>query len=249
MEINANADDIANVWMNQGQSRCEWDTTCSKSKALVGNSNRTTLNYYRGHGGALLTPAREYVTAIEKTHGGVVGINNIMTIVLVSINDDSSKFPATFNTVRGYMNSILILEKKNADKTMCTLLIETDPKGWLYPVSGIVSYIMQNRLIKSMTNFKNLFEKDKDSIENMTMSVEQIARKKFEKSQKDKNKETTIEEVTIYKDDLIATIKMLEAKLSDISKTERNDKIDLTQLKDRVRSDLIAARNKLSGLK
>jgi hypothetical protein len=100
-----------------------------------------------------------------------------------------------------------------------------------------------------MTNFKNLFEKDKDSIENMTMSVEQIARKKFEKSQKDKNKETTIEEVTIYKDDLIATIKMLEAKLSDISKTERNDKIDLTQLKDRVRSDLIAARNKLSGLK
>lgn len=247
MEINANADDIAKVWMNQGLSRCDWDTTCSKSQKLVPNSNGSILSYYRGYGGLLLTPARDYVFTIDKTHGGVVGINNIMTIVLVSLNDDN-KLPSTFNTVRGYMNSILILEKKNADKTLCTLLIEIDPKGWLYPVSGIVSFITTNRLIKSMTNFKSLFENDKDSIENMTMSIEQIARKKFDKSQKEKNKDTTIDEVSINKDDLIATIRMLELKLNEISKSEKNEKIDLTQLKDRVRSDLIAARNKLSRL-
>jgi len=169
-----------------------------------------------------------------------------MTIVLVSINDDD-KVPRT-NAVRGYMNSILILEKKNADKTLCTLLIEVGPRGWLYPLSGIVSMVTTGRIINYMTNFKQLFEKDKESYD--SMSVDEIARKRFEKIQKDKNKETTIiEDDDVNKDDLRVTIRMLENKLVQISNTERKDKINLSELKERVRNDLNAAKNKLSRLK
>ena len=42
---------------------------------------------------------------------------------------------------------------------------------------------------------------------------------------------------------------MLEMKLSSIHKTERIEKIDLTDLKRRVLSDLQAAKNKLSKFK
>ena len=169
-----------------------------------------------------------------------------MTIVLVSINDDD-KVPRT-NAVRGYMNSILILEKKNADKTLCTLLIEVGPRGWLYPLSGIVSMILTSRITNYMTNFKQLFEKDKESY---AMSVDEIARKRFEKIQKDKYKETNIidDDGVNNKDDLKVTIRMLENKLVQISNTERKDKIDLTDLKERVRNDLNAAKNKLARLK
>jgi len=170
-----------------------------------------------------------------------------MTIVLVSINDDD-KVPRT-NAVRGYMNSILILEKKNADKTLCTLLIEVGPRGWLYPLSGIVSMITTRRIVNYMTNFKQLFEKDKESYDSMT--VDEIARKRFEKIQKEKNKETNIieDDDVNNKDDLRITIRMLENKLVQISNTERKDKINLTDLKERVRNDLNAAKNKLSRLK
>jgi hypothetical protein len=246
--INASSEDIAKAWLNQGENRSEWDSNCSKSKLIKINDDGSKLSYYKGYGGLLLTPAREFYLNIYKMHGAVVGIDSYTTSVLVSINNDDKKLPSSFLTVRGYQNSVLILEKQSADRTLCTLITETGPGGWLYPISGILSMIITSRLASTITSFIKLFDKN-DIYDNM--SVEEVARNKFEKAQKEKNKEKLLDDAdkTIYKEDLQSTIRMLENKLTSIQKTERSENIDLSDLKRRVVSDIKSAKSKLSNFK
>ena len=70
--------------------------------------------------------------------------------------------------------------------------------------------------------------------------------KKFkEKLDKEKKIDSIVEDYSVARDDLRATLTLLEEKLIRVKKTESFEKIDLSDLKSRIQSDINKAKENL----
>ena len=100
-----------------------------------------------------------------------------------------------------------------------------------------------------LRDLKKALEKENID-EDGALSIEEIARKRFQEKLNLAKKENSIgDDLIISKDDLRAIIQNLELKLIRVAKTESLEKIDLSDLKSRIRSDISKAKNNLNQLR
>ena len=96
-----------------------------------------------------------------------------------------------------------------------------------------------------LRDLKKALEKENEDKDG-ALSVDEIALKKFkEKLNKEKKIESIVEDLTVSRDDLRATLHLLEEKLNRVKKTETLEKIDLSDLKSRIQSDINKAKDNL----
>ena len=164
---------------------------------------------------------------------------------LVFVNIDASKeIPRSWLYVRAKQNSILLLEPKGAHNTKVTFCIEKDPQGWaLSPL--LANLALGSTPVTVLRDLKKALEKEKED-KDAELSIDQIALKKFkEKLDKEKKIDSIVEDYSVARDDLRATLTLLEEKLIRVKKTESFEKIDLSDLKSRIQSDINKAKENL----
>ena len=177
----------------------------------------------------------------------LVGRDTFTSLVLVNV-DASGDVPRSWLYVRGKQNSILVVEPKGEHSTTVTLCIEKEPMGWA--VGSLLSNMsLGGSPVLVLRDLKKALEKENIE-EDGALSVEEIARKRFQEKLNLAKKENSIgDDLIISKDDLRAIIQNLELKLIRVAKTESLEKIDLSDLKSRIRSDISKAKNNLNQLR
>jgi hypothetical protein len=255
VEINSSVENVASMWLTQGINRKEWDKTIKNSNLIKRNEDGSYLTYIEYRKPGLIIPGRDYVFNITQAPGAVIGSNSFTTQCLVSTDENNAIDQSWFN-VRGNINSILVLEPKGTG-TLVHYIIEINPKGWLkIPIVSLISdSIIGDRQVNVLESLKESLEEE-DRQKNIDqkdggkiLSIEETARLRFKKSQKDKedkNKSNSIiDDSTVSKEDLLQTISILEKRLINLKKTEKQDKIDLRDLKNRVENDIDRTKLKL----
>jgi hypothetical protein len=148
--------------------------------------------------------------------------------------------------------SLLILEPRGDQITEVTLCIERDPGGWAWMSPLIANFVAGNNPAKLLAQMKKALENEEDSIP-AGLSVEKEARLKFKRRQlkleKQKQGLTIVDDLYAKEEDLKATVALLEERLKRLKQTEAAEKINLSELKARVESDLKKAREHLRSLK
>ena len=177
----------------------------------------------------------------------LVDRDTFTSLVLVSI-DASDAVPRSWLYVRGKQNSILVLEPKGEHSTTVTFCIEKEPMGWAVG-SLLANMSLGSSPVLVLRDLKKALEKENID-EDGALSVEEIARKRFKEKLELAKKENSIgDDLIISKDDLRAIIQNLELKLIRVVKTEALEKIDLSDLKSRIQSDINKAKNNLNQLR
>ena len=129
-----------------------------------------------------------------------------------------------------------------------TFCIEKEPMGWAVG-SLLANMSLGSSPVLVLRDLKKALEKENID-EDGALSVEEIARKRFKEKLELAKKENSIgDDLIISKDDLRAIIQNLELKLIRVVKTEALEKIDLSDLKSRIQSDINKAKNNLNQLR
>jgi hypothetical protein len=130
--------------------------------------------------------------------------------------------------------------------TRVTFFIEKEPCGWGWIFSGLEGVAP----VSVISDLKKFLERENDENGEKGLSVQEVAKKriqdKLSKAKKDNVDHLIDDDLKISKEDLKATIKLLEEKLTNLKKTERVEKIDLSELKSRIEHDLKKAKSILS---
>ena len=171
----------------------------------------------------------------------LVGSENYAAVVLVSV-DASEEIPRSWLYVRARQNSILLLEPRGEHSTKATFCIEKDPGGWA------VSPFLANLALGStpallLRDLKRALEHD-ESDRDAGLTPDQVALRNFK--EKVKNQAVVaVDDTLATRETLMETISLLEGQLTRLRNTERTERLDLTELKDRVKSDLKRAKASL----
>ena len=230
-------------------TRKEWDDTCVDSQKTITKDGTTILSYFRGKPGYVV-PAREFVFTQSRLNGAVVGKD--YSAIVIFCKDASDKLPnLSLNRVRGRINSLLILEPLGLTKTRVTYLVEMDAGGiiakWLMG-NGFSNFVAGDSPVSFLSSLKKAAEAH---ILDESLGVEEAARITFQKSLKKRDSfgSSIVDDVGLAsatsKEDLLATVKVLEARLADIRRSERADKLNLSELRARVSNDLEKAKQQL----
>ena len=253
-EIRAPIDEIVSLYLNH-ELRKDWDKTNFKSSSVIASEisqSEENMNYLLGRPGYVY-PSRDFVFVYRKLPGGVVGLHDYRTVAILSM-DSAESIPNSMWAVRGNMNSLLVLEPISAERTRATYIIEINYRGWL---PAFLVDLNGNQLISTLQLLKKELE-GAEAGDDSTLSIEEAARRRFQKRiEYEKRKEdsgaagaTLIDnEFLGSRDDLVNTISILEKRLANILSTERTEKLDLSDLRRRVESDLRNARERLNKLK
>jgi hypothetical protein len=224
-------------------NRKDWDSTCQDSQNIISKIDGDSVNFFVGKAGVLV-PAREFVFQQMNVPSSVVGINDLASIC-VYLKDANEKQPSKirWDTVRGRMNALLILQPIGSSKTKVTYIIEVEPNGWArwFLSREVIDFFCGNCTTEMLLSLKADIEKSFDE----GLSVEEAARREFQKKlQKEKHFVSIVDDVGVDKQDIKDTLAMLHNKLRELEKTERTEKLDLSALKNRVREDIRKARSR-----
>lgn len=241
-EIASDLDSIIAAWMDV-QKREGWDQSLIPKTSRIA-TDATGTNAIQVFEKSVLPWSfilgRDFVYRMHRSGGAIIGIDNYTAITLVQ-EDCSNEFPLSVFFTRGKVNTCLLLEPKGEKRVQCTLVIEKDPGGWAMFASVVANLVAGDPAGTIMTQLKNALEGSEND-EDKDLTVEQVARKKFAKKLEEEEKQhqglSILEGVAVSKEDLKATIALLERKIAIIRKTERTEKIDLTELKSQVLVDL-----------
>lgn len=187
----------------------------------------------------------DFALTICRVPAGVVGINDFMSSAYVNVDASSIAPTATTWAVRGNMNSLLLLKPLNAGVTEVTYVVEAQANGWLF--NFFVDYF-GNCLADPIVNMKKELERDMVG-EDANASVEEIARQRFKRHQaqlNEKHHTSIVKDVTADVEDLRRTLTILEARLSDIRKSQKAEGLDLSALESRVQSDISRLKSRIS---
>jgi hypothetical protein len=242
--IKAPIEEVSSCWFNQG-ARKKWDTNfCDESQLLKEYDNETALAYIRGKT-RYLFPSRDFAFHVCRVPGGLVGIQNYLAVAFIN-TDAAQEVPATAWSVRGNMNSILLLQAVNAQVTDVTYIIEYAVNGW---VPTFIAELAADNAANTLLQLKKDLEEEESSEQGV--SIEEAARMRFRKHQmqkEEKKSATIVNDVTSSRADLEKTVAILEAKLLDIQKTRRNEGLDLGDLENRVKSDIKSIRERIKQM-
>ncbi len=241
-DINTVADKYVDI-----KHRKDWDRTADDTYSSVSKDDGVSYSYFKGKAGWLV-PARDFVFTQVELPPGVVNISDIQARVIFN-RDCHDKLPLG-RAIRGEQNSLLILQSGGLHKTKVTMLTECDPKGWANIFgTGTMDWLVGDSTVQVIKYLKESVEMEVE--QDAGLSVEEAARLRFMKKQRQMDElgsNTIVEELSpAAREDLIETVKMLEVRLSKIVKDEHETKMDLTELKARVNSDLSKAKMRLRG--
>jgi hypothetical protein len=242
-DIKADIRSIEDCWFGQ-DVRASWDKTVNHSGLVERLSDTHTLVRLKGVAGYIL-PARDYVLNTWKTQGGVIGLRDFSSSAIV-MSDAAEDAPVHWTSVRANHNSVLVLEPRGAS-TRCTYITEFSYAGWIY---DFIVALFADKQTDALLYMKKELESD-DAIDETKMSVDQIARMRFQKQQERQRSGTNlnlVEEVSIGQSELKAAVEMLEKRLADVVKTEREQKLDMSELKKRIKKDIQAAKRRLDQI-
>lgn len=244
-DIHAPIDEVAAMWNDQA-GRKSWDIyNCNDSQVVRTVNNDVKLTYILTLPGYVV-PARDFVHYTCRVPGGIIGLQNFMSIVFLNI-DAATELPMTPSAVRGRLNSALVLEPKNAETTRATYIVEASANGW---IPSFVFDFSANSLVRTLSMLKAELEAA-ESEEEKAATVEEAARLRFQRHQRQKEKqgETIVNDVTATAEDLKETLALLEAKLKDVKKMESANGLDMSELKQRISKDIAKTKSRLSSLK
>lgn len=167
--------------------------------------------------------------------------------------DASKEAPNSWLYVRGRTNSVLLVEPKGENITSITYVVEKNPAGWAFISSAISNFVAGQYDVLVLSDLKRVLEQ-KSNDEEEGLTVEQIARRRFENKLKQEAKAKEAKSIVddpsgVSKEDVRATVAVLEAKLASLRAMEKNEKMDLSELRHRVEADLKKARTALSHTK
>ena len=233
------------------KDRKNWDKTANETYSVVSKDDGMTYNYFRGKSGWLV-PARDFVYTQVELPSAVVSIADIQAKVIFN-RDGHDKLPKG-SAVRGEQNSLLILRpapmsrSSPGPQTQATLLVECDPKGWARVFgTSTMDWLAGDCTVQSLKYLKESIEADMS--DDAQMSVEEAARMKFMKKQRQRNdlgSSTIAEELSpADREDLIITAQMLQKRLEKIALDEKETNVDLSELRARVQSDLAKVKSRL----
>ena len=247
-EIDGDIDAVADLFKDS-KGRKSWDKTASDAYSTVSKDDGISYHYLRGRAG-WVAPARDFVYTTVELPAAVVGINDIRARVFFN-RDCSDKIPLSrsWNVVRGEQNSLLVLQPstKGHSKTQATLLVECHPRGWANVFgTGTMDWLAGDSTVQTLKHLKAAVEADTE--DDAGLSVTAAAQRRFNKKrQQEKNMDNSIVEdlSPAAREDLLATTKLLEERLAKLVKDERDNNIDLSPLKARVKADLAKAWSRL----
>lgn len=253
IEINGNINDIKAVLMD-GEFLNEWDQTIQDSDIIGKDKNEVSLHIRTKP--RTFIPSRDFVVTKVVIPGAVVDKRDYLSEVIVTFDNSDAKKPLNFFQVRGNYNSILVLEPKGS-KTLCTLVIEINPGGWMTLLLGppISRWFVGERIASTLDGLKIYIEKEFASDTSSSVSIEEAARKLYQKrlkKQKDKESKSSIlydYSINVSESDLLNTIKVCESSLKAISASEQKDKADYSELRGKIETDLMLAKKRLQSLK
>ena len=252
IEINGNINDIKAVLMD-GEFLNEWDQTIQDSDIIGKDKNEVSLHIRTKP--RTFIPSRDFVVTKVVIPGAVVDKRDYLSEVIVTFDNSNAKKPLNFFQVRGNYNSILVLEPKGS-KTLCTLVIEINPGGWMTLLLGppISRWFVGEKIASTLEGLKGYIEKE-FALDSSSVSIDEAARKLYQKrlkKQKDKESKSSIlydYSIDVSESDLLNTIKVCESSLKAISVSERKDKTDYSELKSKIETDLTLAKKRLQSLK
>jgi hypothetical protein len=244
IEINGSPDAVADLFESSNH-RNEWDKTCAESQKTI-TKDGLPIHYFRGKPG-LVVPARTFVYTQSRLSGAVVGKD--YSAIVIFCKDAHDQLPGwSWNKVRGKLNSLLILEPQGLTKTRVTYLVEVDQGGviakWLLG-NNASNMIAGDSPVAFLTSLKVAAEAD---IMDESLGVDEAARLSFQKQLKKRDSfgSSIVDDIGLAsqtsKADLQETVRVLESRLAELRKSERADKLDLSDLKRRVRDDLDKAK-------
>ena len=241
-EVAMSVDECADAWGDQG-GRVDWDSQVSYSAVLEQLGDGLSLVRSKGVAGWAV-PARDFVFYSWKTSGAAAGLRNFSSAAVINA-DARDDAPQHWNSVRGMQNSMMVFEPRGS-RTQVTYIAELSYGGWLWSM-WVDMYA--GRFMRSLAALKKNLEGDDDD-ETAGATVEDIARRRFEKR---KHKKDSVaakfnEDVPMERAEVLATLAMLEKRLVDIKATERADGLDLQELRKRVQDDITQANMRLRDL-
>lgn len=243
-EIKAPLSDVVGAWEAQSR-RPEWDKSQCAQVEVIGkneflDAGSSQLIKVVGKSGYLI-PARDYVYRLFKGTGGIVGCNDFTAVAFISI-DASNEVPRSWFTVRGKLNSILLLQPSGKDKTKATYVVEFDYGGWVpSPIVGIFAENMVTRTLKAM---KKEVEQEPEQVEKLSVDAE--AKKiiaNMEKERKEAEKMQSNSLASLKKEDIKSRVRIIEKQLWDIG----NDH-SMNEMRKELTSELEKAREKLKSM-
>ena len=248
IDIDTNYENIISAWCDHSKRKF-WDQQIYSYGPIT--SLKNTFQVFEKPVSVMIPP-RDFVFQIHKSSGAVVGINDYTAVSLVSI-DASTDIPQSWLFVRGHFNSVLILQPKGPNSTHVIYAIEKDPGGWAFLSPAIANIIAGNNPVIVLRYLKRYLENTLNDNEENNMSVEAIAKKRVNDrlaaEEKIKQGVSIITNPEVSKEDLQITISTLESRLNILRRTESTEKIDLTELKNRIIHDLESAKKNLANHK
>ena len=241
IEIGANMEEVI-LLLEDPTIRSVYDPDhCVESRAIKSSSSGS---YVRGRAGWLI-PARDFCAERFKLSPAIVGINNFQSVVFL-FKDASALMPSSWQAWRGKANTIVVLEPLSPTRVLITYLIEADVGGYASWLDrSTVDFVVGDSLVMWLVGLKTHVESRGKETENMT--IEEAARMRFQRKQKQEASASLLDDldtVGVTKENIKETILMLERKLVDIGNKERQDNLDLSALKNKIREDLASLRQK-----
>lgn len=242
-DINLPVNECVEKWASASQ-RADWDAEVVSSTVLESLGDDHTLVRLKGVSGYVL-PARDYVVWNWKTTGAIAGLRDFSSAAVVSV-DASNEVPTYWSSVRGMTNTVVVFEPRGA-KTRATYIAELSYGGW---ITSILVDFFAGRYMRSLSNLKKELEGDGADEETADMSIDEIARRRIaRRMQKEQTRSSKLsEEVPMGKEELEATLAVLEKKLVDIRATEKKDGLDMRELKRRVHDDILQVKVRLRAV-
>mmetsp|Transcript_35593 Transcript_35593/g.36298 ORF Transcript_35593/g.36298 Transcript_35593/m.36298 type:complete len:327 (-) Transcript_35593:8-988(-) len=243
-DILAPIDEVSSLWMSQ--DRVTWEKNTCQTSQMIENPMLEIPVYYVLYKPSYIAPSRDIAFTIKKLPGGIIGVNDYRANVFVAV-DHPESVPKSNFAVRSHMNSILILEPKTAGQTKATYIIEVNDGGWFH--SSLIEFIADN-YINTLSGLKQELEKSELQQEK-NLSIEEVAKLRFQRHQdqlKKLHSTSIVDDITSTKEDLIQTLKILEIRYQNLCKTEKNEGIQLNELKTRVQTDLIKTKERLKAM-
>lgn len=245
VEINASVEIIAAQW-EEFQNRKDWDESVADTQLINLDGKKVAYIQQRA---IFPIPSRDFSFSMHKLPGGVLGINDFRVIAFINV-DDSNSIVQSWKAIRGKTNSILVLRPVGFNKTLVTQVIEVSPGGWIFNVFGIADACAGDNVVNSLSFLKKSIESTEEE-ESSQLSVEEAAQKRMQKNKakKEQAELSIVEDVTVEKEDLLATVALLQRKLKELQATEVSQGMDLSALRKRVESDLKNTTERLKRMK
>ena len=128
VEINAPIDQVAELWWHQGV-RKQWDTLNTDDSQTVREiDDDTKICYIRSKPKAMLAP-RDFCYYVCRVPPSLIG-HSFNSQVFVQV-DASKEVPPDGVSVRGNVNSMIVLTPITASKTRATYCVEMNVNGWV----------------------------------------------------------------------------------------------------------------------